>query len=272
VEFCLEGLWGTIDGVGWLHYEAAVVCRQLGFSQRYATTLTYPSIQDKPRAIGFVFCFGDEDFLVNCSYSTFSFGSPSVDAGVSCYADQVGNCSLGDVRLVDGMSEYEGRVEICVGGQWGTVCDDSWGQQEALIVCRQLGYSQAGFTFLTDSFFGNGTGPIFLNRTACNGNEADLLDCSHFPYSSSSCNHGQDSGVICLPGNNCTDGDVRLNGGSLPNEGRVELCIHGVWGTICHDSWDQTDAAVVCRQLGLPTTCNHTSCHMICLSRDPSCD
>ena len=54
---------------------------------------------------------------------------------------------------------------------------------------------------------------------------------------------------------NCTDGDIKLVGGTVSYEGRVELCVHGVWGTICHDAWDQKDSTVVCRQLGLPYQC-----------------
>ena len=57
-----------------------------------------------------------------------------------CIGRNLDNCNDGDIRLRDGDGN-SGRVEVCLDGHWGTVCDDGWDSNDATTVCRQLGYT-----------------------------------------------------------------------------------------------------------------------------------
>ena len=54
------------------------------------------------------------------------------------------NCTDGEVRLVDGLNDMEGRVEICFSRIWGTICDNEWDEADAIVVCKQLGHQLRG--------------------------------------------------------------------------------------------------------------------------------
>ena len=64
---------------------------------------------------------------------------------------QVSSHRNGTVRLVNGRSLNEGRVEIYLFGRWNTVCDDTWNSREAGVVCTQLGYCREGILETTSN-------------------------------------------------------------------------------------------------------------------------
>ncbi|XP_077068992.1 uncharacterized protein LOC143721930 [Siphateles boraxobius] len=145
------------------------------------------------------------------------------------------------IRLVNGNNDCSGRVEILHDGRWGTVCDDSWDVKDAAVVCRQLGCGEAD-SAPSQAHFGQGSDPIWLDEVECSGSESSLTQCSHRTIGKHDCSHQEDAGVVCLL-------DIRLVSGSDSCCGRVEIQYKGQWGTVCDDSWDMNDAAVVCRQL-----------------------
>lgn len=51
-----------------------------------------------------------------------------------------GTCTDGQLRLIDGLIDQEGRLEVCVGGVWGGVCGAQFGASDAYIACKDLGY------------------------------------------------------------------------------------------------------------------------------------
>ena len=73
------------------------------------------------------------------------------------------------VRLVDGSTTSEGRVEIFYNNSWATVCDDSWGDTDAIVVCRQLGFGSG--SAVSRAGFGQGTGTILLDGVNCKFNQ-----------------------------------------------------------------------------------------------------
>ena len=127
--------------------------------------------------------------------------------------------------------------------------------------------------------FGSYTGPVLLDDIHCTGEEATLLDCSHASIGNHLCGPATDpnrsfqvaikcKGIlilhqivipfirayclmyVCCMLDDCVEGEVRLQDGTDPSNGRVEVCQNGTWGSVCASQWDLDDARVVCKQLG----------------------
>ncbi|XP_044764344.1 uncharacterized protein LOC123320918 [Coccinella septempunctata] len=101
-----------------------------------------------------------------------------------------------EVRLVNGTTRAEGRVEVKYHDVWGSVCDDDFNDDAAKVVCKSLGY-KGTVTVKKDAYFGQGQGPIWLDQVTCFGNETKLEKCSHWKWGEHNCDHSEDVGVIC---------------------------------------------------------------------------
>ncbi|KAK4812261.1 hypothetical protein QYF61_012936 [Mycteria americana] len=182
-----------------------------------------------------------------------------------------------EIRLANGPSRCQGRVEILYNGSWGTVCDDDWDIVDANVVCRQLGCGHA-ITLPAAMTFGQGSGPIFLDNVDCKGREAALSECWSHGWGIHNCYHYEDVAVVCngsearflggkesggvpavlqvlvsadtLGEPKSCDGSIRLVSGTDACQGRVEIFYRGNWGTVCDDDWGLSDASVVCKQVG----------------------
>ncbi|XP_028394866.1 deleted in malignant brain tumors 1 protein-like [Dendronephthya gigantea] len=141
---------------------------------------------------------GSDEWPSNCGPSNSIDPTPTstMKAKTSAYG------SFKDIRIIANGSYNEGRVEVYYNGSWGTVCDDSWGMDEARVVCRQLGFLDAEAAYQGRDV-DDGTGKIWLDNVDCRGSESSLFSCRHRGWGRHDCGHHEDAGVRC-----------RVNGGT----------------------------------------------------------
>uniref|UniRef100_A0A673NPL7 Soluble scavenger receptor cysteine-rich domain-containing protein SSC5D n=1 Tax=Sinocyclocheilus rhinocerous TaxID=307959 RepID=A0A673NPL7_9TELE len=233
VEVLYNETWGTVCDDGWDLTDAAVVCREMGCGSAIGASRAYFDQVPGQMWMNTVQCTGIESTLKSCRSYGIASCSSNKAAGVICQPA---------VTLVNGTHSCSGRVEVRHNGIWGTVCDDGWDASDAAVVCREIGCGNAT-EVKSAAYFGQGSGPVWMNNVSCNGTESTLKNCVLSGRVRQNCSHEKDAGVICGP-------KLRLQNGSSSCSGRVEVLHNGIWGTVCDDGWDLTDAAVVCREMG----------------------
>ncbi|KAL7828068.1 hypothetical protein AOLI_G00312200 [Acnodon oligacanthus] len=186
-------------------------------------------------------------------------------------------------RLTDGFHPCSGRVEVLHGETWTTVCDADFDQQDAEVVCRELGCG-IPVEVLGAAAFGRGDGQVWSEELQCRGNESEIEFCSTSSSLKHNCTHDSDVGLVCSghtqaqmvnSSDSCSgrvelkylsewgtdagvicsgsslafhEGRVRLSGG-MECEGEVEVYFRQDWRRVLLDSWSESEASVVCKQL-----------------------
>ncbi|XP_049329272.1 scavenger receptor cysteine-rich type 1 protein M130-like [Astyanax mexicanus] len=252
LEVILNTRWITVCNAD--QQDAEVVCRELGCGSpvevlgaaafgRGEGQVWSEELQCRGNESQIHFCPKSSSFKQNCSHDN--------DTGIIC-------SGYTQARLMNGSDSCSGRVELQYLSEWGTVCDVSWDMRAASVLCAQLKCGSA-VAVLGSDWFGEGSGHIWADVFDCQGNETHLSKCPISSWSRTACSHKQDPGVICS-GTNLTyhEGAVRLSGG-MECEGEVEVFFRQDWRRVLLDSWNESEASVVCRQLGCGSVLNISS-------------
>jgi len=135
---------------------------------------------------------------------TYTWNVPSSIQEIYPEPTVPGTALASNLRLVDTSGSVavteggfvSGGVEVFHDGVWGTVCDDDFDNQDAQVVCRQLGFSVAGSesSYYTE---GQGTETMWLDDMACSGSDNSIESCGHSGWGNHNCDHNEDVGVTC---------------------------------------------------------------------------
>ncbi|CAI8034308.1 Lysyl oxidase homolog 2 [Geodia barretti] len=176
------------------------------------------------------------------------------------------------MRLVDGPSSNCGRVEVCHDGVWGTVCDDSFDSRDADVVCRTVGGFEEHLSRHLRAYFGEGTGPIWLDNLSCAWSFTNITQCTPLNWGRHDCEHDEDVGVCCkkvpapkpphlpvrlvascghrVPYPKCPD---TFHPHGVPSiSGILEVQVNGGWGRIGAVDWNSAAATALCGEMGYP--------------------
>uniref|UniRef100_A0A8C3HFU6 SRCR domain-containing protein n=1 Tax=Chrysemys picta bellii TaxID=8478 RepID=A0A8C3HFU6_CHRPI len=206
LEVFYNGTWGSVCNSPMDAVTRALICKHLdcGDSGILLKEFTY-GIGSGPTWVDGIRCNKQHGSLWECPSDPWNQQSCSNNRGeethISCEAVPV-TCDVSafsgqeKLRVVGGEDRCSGRVEVWYRGSWGTVCDDSWDMADANVVCKQLGCGSA-VSATGEAAFGEGTGPIWVEKVNCRGTESSLWDCPAMPWGESNCDHKEDTAVNC---------------------------------------------------------------------------
>nr|XP_014352546.1 PREDICTED: scavenger receptor cysteine-rich type 1 protein M130-like [Latimeria chalumnae] len=242
VELQFQDTWGFVCDHEWDLQDADVLCQQSNCGYAIATPGGAAFGEGKSTMWADEFqCKGNESSLWECPIKPSSYHSCTHknNAGVVC-SDQI------EKPKVPSDEACRKQADIYYAGTWTRLFNNTWELNGENTVCRQL-------FCVTSVRSNNSTGvaklPKKLERLHCKGNGNSLWNCT-LSYNSSADFTSEKSDVIEEVDTLCSENlKLRLVNGGGECEGRVEVFYNGTWGTVCDDSWDLTDAVVVCRQL-----------------------
>ncbi|KAI3363757.1 hypothetical protein L3Q82_001371 [Scortum barcoo] len=236
VEVYHRDSWGTVCDDHWSLANAAVVCRELNCGTVLEAKKGAFFGEGKEEIwLDDVQCSGTESSILKCTHKALGDNNcgHGEDAGVICSEH---------VKVVNGSSRCNGRVEIYHGGHWKRVCSSDWDKEEAEVLCQEINCGNA--VIQTEApYFGEARDLVGV-KANCSGNESSLSQCG-FQEMQEGC---VDATVVCA-----NNKPMRLMNGTNRCSGRVEVYHDGHWGTVCDDRWGMQEATVACREMNCGT-------------------